>query len=390
MGSGSHHEQDTPVDMPVPSGAGIVVSLSVSRAVGSGAREYIRRMPGDPDLATTAPVEDASWFLCWGLRGDGSCQCRAAERCDRPGKHPWSPGFPHGHRDAVPWAALPWPQGVAGAPGVRLARATGTGAQGAVLDADGLDGVADLLRVWLLLPWDGGVVGVAATPRGVHVHLSVAATRGWPGGAGQRRLRERGLRHLEFKSRGQYVVWPEPVGTTGYLGLRRWLTREETRDWWLRMERVWAGGLDWVRAWDRSRMAGQNGAAGEAGEAGEAEAGEPWPWEMDWAGLEEPVDMGSGGLDSEGGNREADAVELGERLLRACWAVARADAGARNNLLNWAGFVAGRPALAGGLDRAWVVAELTAAGREAGLEPGEVERTVRSGLGLGLGLGTAL
>jgi hypothetical protein len=69
-------------------------------------------------------------------------------------------------------------------------------------------------------------------------------------------------------------------------------------------------------------------------------------------------------------------------LMGAGEAVVNAGEGRRNTLLNWAAYVAGREAIAAGWDTDTVEAVLLGAALEAGLEQGEAEATIKSGLGL--------
>ena len=332
--------------------------------------------------------DGGSWFFgVWGLLpGLGECACprgsvrweerdhrfggpRKApdpEACTSPGKHPvvWRDGaaglqgFRHGWRDAVSWQEWSAPGGVGGsvqALGGRLAVAVPSWCW--VLDVDGDHGWRGLVRLFKAgAVTFGEVLGVAMTPRGWHVWVR-ADHAGWTSGTAQAALNGtldsvRGLRGLEVKSGGGYVVWPDgkdrwwvPVGVFAekVAGLSRVVNG------WGSVARPYAG----VRLVE-----------------GKAPPQLPPPEEL------------------QSGMWEDWSPEQRERWRDVTWGtfevqlagVAKAPAGGRNNRLNAVAWHAGRLAVAGGASYAQVSEVLVRAGVAAGLEDRECRATVRSGL----------
>lgn len=343
----------------------------------------------------------AGWLGLWGVDRDGSgtCRCRAGERCDRPGKHPWwvkaaasreVVGWVRGTRQAVGsvgdmhrFAGPCWTGAVGRGEG-RLGRACGPEWGLVVLDFDGEAGIRALLRMWDTLVGEGSVgkARLVKTPRGVHalvsggVLLEPVEAGGW-GGSGSliaAGLVAAGVRSgVDVKGKGSYIVWPTGSGEGD---ARRLLGEQDARECRRRWGRLWPG-VEFV---------------------GKKPAGVGWPWEwrLDGLGrqmvLQKQEQVVVTGLRTEVGElrrqRYREMVGTGSAQARMAGSdvkMGRAEEGNRNALLNTLGYHA-REYTGDGEGQVstdewqWRIGSTAI---RVGLGEGEVRRTLRSGLGLG-------
>lgn len=323
------------------------------------------------------PCSDLQWFGVWGKNPLGECACPKGSwrqnvrdawiagpgTCERPGKHPMvftlsdgsTFGFPHGHNSAVPWPE--WDGKLRNsvlAAGGREAVALPGWIW--VLDSDGPYAWSSLVRLFKagVVGFDD-VMGAAKTPRGWHVWIKMEHD-GWRLGSAQNTLNKildklKCKPGLEAKSAGGYVVWPDGLE-------RRWMTVEGFADAVAWHSRTHYG---WGSAWKP-----------------------PAPDKVEKiARLEAPLPPTTSPEPSPLPDvPSADAltttwVNLG---LQCGW-LSRSREGARNNSLNRAAYLEGRAAIAAGHQRSDVARLLYVAARQAGLDHGETQRTIESGLG---------
>lgn len=309
------------------------------------------------------------FFAVWGVDEQGRCTCPngAARRGDkatcvgwRVGKHPFylpreemlcgEPfGFKRGYKDAVTWDewdALYADHWILDHYGTRMAAALPGDLW--VLDVDSPEAWKELVALVVTgaLPRDR-VLAYDVTRRGCHVWVQ-ADHDGWTSGTAQSALKMLGCRHLQVKSNRGYVVWPSDGKHAGNEGRR---FRLLVLLWFL---------IDL----DARKFPTPPPGFGD----GVVAAGLP------------PVPP-----------PERDVVDNSEDALTVTWLNLRIwtdrltwiPEGDRNNALNRVSFLNGRPAIRAGHPVEEVRQVLYRAARRAGLEHGEAERTIRSGLGLG-------
>lgn len=171
--------------------------------------------------------------------------------CKHPGKHPWFTGFPNGVKDAMPYEEWQAPVPASILPpsatlrdwviqqGTRLAAAIPSDVW--VLDYDNHNAKRELIAIGAyeaIQPEQ--VLAYDTSPRGGHLWIQAAHT-GWRTGTAQEKLTKAGLKALEVKSAGSYVVIPDadnPFTETE----RTW---QPVANYWTQVERYRALHMGW-------------------------------------------------------------------------------------------------------------------------------------------------